>query len=127
LSDDDARQPDFDETLAAIVRLSMMPVSIVIVGVGDADFSQMVEIDSDNALLKDRAGNEAKRDIVQVSMGGGWTSEGGGCVSADNCAQFVGYNKFKAASLGLAAELLSEIPAQFVSYARVTGKQPKAF
>ncbi len=32
---------DFDHTVDAIVRASALPLSIVIVGVGNADFSEM--------------------------------------------------------------------------------------
>lgn len=35
-----------------IVELSNYPVSIIIVGVGNADFSNMVELDSDERVLR---------------------------------------------------------------------------
>ena len=41
-----------------------MPLSIIIVGVGEADFSQMVELDGDDGLF-DSQGNPALRDLVQ--------------------------------------------------------------
>lgn len=55
---------DLDQTIAAVVAASYTPLSIVIVGVGSADFSGMHALDSDNQLLRSGA-NEAARDIVQ--------------------------------------------------------------
>lgn len=44
--------------------LSELPCSVIIVGVGNANFQRMHELDSDGKLL--RNGNKvAKRDIVQ--------------------------------------------------------------
>ena len=42
-----------------------MPCSIIIVGIGDEDFDMMVELDSDDKMLKDDKNREAERDIVQ--------------------------------------------------------------
>jgi len=90
---------DMDNTIDAIVNASGLPLSILIVGVGNADFSAMEFLDSDDELLQSRKdGRRAQRDIVQ----------------------FVPMNKFggtgPAASHALAKELLAEIPAQLVSY-----------
>lgn len=49
---------------AAIIEASSDPISIVIVGVGGADFSQMHQLDSDDALLTHNR-KTASRDIVQ--------------------------------------------------------------
>ena len=56
---------DLEETTRLIVKLSDLPCSLVIVGVGDGDFSQMEFLDSDDKMLKDKKKNKAKRDIVQ--------------------------------------------------------------
>ena len=56
---------DFPETLSAIVYASTLPMSIIIVGVGAADFSAMNALDGDDGVLRDAAGNAARRDIVQ--------------------------------------------------------------
>ena len=45
--------------------MSKLPISIVIVGVGDGDFDQMEFLDSDNKMLRDDKKRKAKRDIVQ--------------------------------------------------------------
>ena len=39
--------------------------SIIIVGVGNANFNNMIELDSEFSLLKDNKGNQCIRDIVQ--------------------------------------------------------------
>ena len=39
-----------DQTKAAIVEASALPMSIIIVGVGSADFDMMEELDSDDQL-----------------------------------------------------------------------------
>lgn len=52
-------------TKSLVVKASECPCSIIIVGVGEADFSMMDALDCDDGLLKDDYGNRAKRDIVQ--------------------------------------------------------------
>ena len=42
---------DMDATKRTIVENSNLPFSIIIVGVGEADFDAMVELDSDESLL----------------------------------------------------------------------------
>ncbi|MEQ2179967.1 Copine-3, partial [Goodea atripinnis] len=56
---------DMDRTRAAIVEASRLPMSIIIVGVGGADFSAMEFLDSDDRLLLSPTGEAAARDIVQ--------------------------------------------------------------
>lgn len=52
-------------TRQAIVRASSLPMSLIIVGVGDADFSDMNMLDGDDGLLRGPSGEPVKRDIVQ--------------------------------------------------------------
>ena len=56
---------DMDKTRTAIVEASRLPMSIIIVGVGKADFSAMEFLDSDDRLLRGPTGEVAARDIVQ--------------------------------------------------------------
>ena len=56
---------DMKETCKLIVDLSYHPVSIIIVGVGDADFTQMEVLDDDEKAVSDYLGRTAARDIVQ--------------------------------------------------------------
>ena len=55
-----------DATISAIVDASHAALSIVIVGVGNASFDNMDELDGDDGLLKSGS-KRALRDIVQVS------------------------------------------------------------
>lgn len=56
---------DRKQTINAIIDASKLPISIIIVGVGDADFDSMDELDADDARLS-MNGRTAERDIVQV-------------------------------------------------------------
>ena len=47
-----------------IVEASKMPVSVIIIGVGEENFDQMDELDSDEKVLKDKSGKAAVRDTV---------------------------------------------------------------
>ena len=95
---------DAPATIAEIVKCSKMAISIVIVGVGDADFSQMEVLDGDDGVLKDRNGNAAERD----------------------CVQFVEFQRFKNKPISaLAAETLREIPEQFVTHMQKIGAKPQ--
>uniref|UniRef100_W5MWF2 Copine-3 n=1 Tax=Lepisosteus oculatus TaxID=7918 RepID=W5MWF2_LEPOC len=86
---------DLDQTRTAIVNASKLPMSIIIVGVGGADFSAMEFLDGDNGNLKAPTGEPALRDIVQ----------------------FVPFRKFQnAPKEALAQCVLAEIPGQVMSY-----------
>ena len=47
-----------------IIEASELPMSIIIIGIGDADFADMDRLDADDALLS-IGSRVAKRDIVQ--------------------------------------------------------------
>ena len=55
---------DMKKTKDLIVECSDYPLSIIIVGVGDADFEDMRELDGDEVALRDSRGNYTRRDIV---------------------------------------------------------------
>ncbi|XP_026561798.1 copine-3 isoform X2 [Pseudonaja textilis] len=94
---------DLDETRSAIVNASKLPMSIIIVGVGGADFSAMEFLDSDSGALRSRSGEAAIRDIVQ----------------------FVPFRQFhKAPKEALAQSVLAEVPQQVVSYFSMYKLQP---
>jgi hypothetical protein len=94
---------DVDNTIEAIVDCAALPMSIVIIGVGDADFTQMNVLDGDNGALKDRRGRRAPRDVVQ----------------------FVAMSGFQGKSMqALAAEVLREVPGQFVAAMKQLGLKP---
>ena len=57
---------DMEKTIDQIVEASDQPLSIIIVGVGRADFKQMVTLDGDVTPLFSRKLNKYRnRDIVQ--------------------------------------------------------------
>ena len=54
---------DLRETVDCMVKCSNFPLSIIIVGIGDGDFSSMEFLDGDDIMMVDGQGQEAKRDI----------------------------------------------------------------
>ena len=60
----DGEISDMVQTKDQIVRASSLPLSIIIIGVGNEDFANMIELDGDNAALRDSNGRTASRDIV---------------------------------------------------------------
>lgn len=86
---------DLDQTRQSIVNAAKLPMSIIIVGVGGADFSAMEFLDSDGGALRAITGETAIRDIVQ----------------------FVPFRNFQnAPKEALAQSVLAEVPNQVVSY-----------
>ena len=94
-----------NDTRDIIVEASYLPLSIIIVGIGDDDFSLMDVLDGDKVPLTNSKGEQRKRDIVQ----------------------FVKFEEFKrnnAIDYGtdLAEEVLKEIPFQVEEYYEKCGK-----
>ena len=56
---------DMKDTVDCIVEASKLPLSIVIIGIGEADFENMKFLDGDIVPLVNRFGEIRKRDIVQ--------------------------------------------------------------
>ena len=54
-----------DQTRDAIVKASRLPMSIIIIGVGEANFKAMDLLDGDEGILKSLSGKPVARDIVQ--------------------------------------------------------------
>ncbi|VDD79471.1 unnamed protein product [Mesocestoides corti] len=99
---------DMPQTKAAVVNASRLPVSIIIVGIGAADFSAMEELDGDEIRLTSR-GRRAERDIVQF-------------VPFDD---FVSLTSVMDTKRQLARAVLAEIPDQLISYMRSKGYKPQ--
>uniref|UniRef100_A0A8C6M1P4 Copine 3 n=1 Tax=Nothobranchius furzeri TaxID=105023 RepID=A0A8C6M1P4_NOTFU len=93
---------DMDQTRRAIVKASHLPMSIIIVGVGAADFRAMEFLDSDDHLLRSPSGKAATRDIVQ----------------------FVPFRKFQDNRVALAQSVLAELPDQVASFFRAYKLKP---
>lgn len=87
------------KTLDAIVDCSYLPMSIVIVGVGQRDYSPMKELLS--CSLKSSEGKALQRDIVT----------------------FVHFDE-RMNDKELVAKLLPNIPRQFLNWANLNGKFP---
>lgn len=62
-----------EATKDAVIAASALPLSIIIIGVGDEDFSSMEFLDADKRVLKSSTGVVAARDIVQF-VGMAWHS-----------------------------------------------------
>ena len=85
---------DMDDTINSLVESSYLPVSVIIIGIGNADFSNMDVLDADDDPLYDNNGRKADRDLVQ----------------------FVPYKDFKNDGQKLAEQVLEEVPRQIVEY-----------
>ena len=55
---------DMDQTIDKLIRGADLPLSIIIVGVGSANFDNMNRLDGDNGLYGSN-GVKSRRDIVQ--------------------------------------------------------------
>ena len=77
------------------MECSKYPLSIIIVGIGKSDFTDMIELDGDSQIVRNARGEPALRDIVQ----------------------FVEFKDFNSQDLTqLAEEVLKEVPEQLVGY-----------
>lgn len=102
---------DMPQTIMSIVNASTLPMSIIIVGVGNAEFDAMDVLDADGRRLGIE-GRYAERDIVQ----------------------FVPFRDFLGGQHGqnmnlsqaaLAKAVLAEVPDQVLAYMKKCGIQPK--
>ncbi|KAA3487449.1 protein BONZAI 3-like [Gossypium australe] len=94
---------DIQETMDALVRASDLPLSILIVGVGNADFKQMEVLDADDGRrLESSTGRVATRDIVQ----------------------FVPMREVHSGQISAVQALLEELPDQFLTYNRSRNIKP---
>lgn len=105
---------DMAETQAAIAAAAAHPLSIIIVGVGRADFSRMAELDGDAPA---RGGAVPTAAAARVG-------EGGGAAPARDLVQFVPMAQFSSSPPALAASVLAELPAQVVDYFSGRGVKP---
>lgn len=93
---------DMSETIDLLCAGADLPLSVIIIGVGDADFGQMKKLDGDDKILTNSRGVRTSRDIVQ----------------------FVPFNNFAGNKERLAEEVLAEVPRQFLEYMRKQGIEP---
>ena len=55
---------DMEQTKDLIVEASVLPISIIIVGIGEADFTSMEILDGDKGITNSK-GQKGMRDLVQ--------------------------------------------------------------
>ncbi|XP_067125347.1 copine-5-like isoform X3 [Centruroides vittatus] len=99
---------DMSLTKEAIVHAATLPMSIIIVGVGNADFSAMEELDGDVVRLSSK-GKFAERDIVQFVP----------------FREFLSGENWSTSQVLLAKEVLAELPDQFLEYMKKHNIKPK--
>uniref|UniRef100_A0A8C1WS69 Copine VIII n=1 Tax=Cyprinus carpio TaxID=7962 RepID=A0A8C1WS69_CYPCA len=93
---------DMAQTKESIVNASSLPMSIIIVGVGPAEFDEMIELDGDEVRISSR-GRFAERDIVQFVPFRDYIDPRGNHILS---------------MARLAKDVLAEIPDQFLQYMR---------
>ena len=93
---------DLQETIDSLVEASFEPLSVIIIGVGDADFKKMEILDGDTVPLISSNGKKRIRDLVQ----------------------FVPFNKYQNDEKKLSLEVLEEIPRQIVDYYKMKNLNP---
>eukprot|EP00960_Hanusia_phi_P062209 765091-Hanusia_phi.AAC.1 len=99
----DGEITDMDNTIEKIIDSCSSPLSIVIVGVGNADFGKMEELDGDDHVLRSSvSGRQVTRDIVQ----------------------FVAFRECNKDGAELASRVLAEIPMQLTTYMISNNIQP---
>ena len=91
---------DMQPTIDCLVECADLPMSVIIIGVGDEDFSLMQTLDGDHgAKLHNSKGEASRRDLTQ----------------------FVAFNKYKGDKAALAEEVLAEVPRQMLEYMQSQG------
>ncbi|KAG5836109.1 copine-9-like isoform X2 [Anguilla anguilla] len=100
---------DMVQTKEAVVNASGLPMSIIIVGVGPAEFDAMEELDGDEVRVSSR-GRFAERDIVQFVPFRDYIDRSGNQVLS---------------MARLAKDVLAEIPEQLLSFMKSRGIEPR--
>ena len=95
---------DLQQTIDSLVEGSFLPLSVIIIGIGNDDFHEMVVLDGDDDPITSSKGVVRKRDLVQ----------------------FVPFNKFKNNPTKLAEEVLEEVPRQLVDYYAMKNIEPSS-
>ena len=90
----DGEVEDMEETKEAVVEASVLPMSIIIVGLRGKNLSYFKVLDGDLRKLRDRRNRAVFRDIVQ----------------------YVDYSQVKTDKAKLDEEVLAELPHQIVEY-----------
>jgi hypothetical protein len=94
---------DMQETIDALVEGSFLPLSVIIIGIGNDHFQEMIILDGDNVPLVSSSGVKRMRDLVQ----------------------FVPFNKFRHNPTQLAEQVLEEVPRQIIEYYSMNNIYPE--
>uniref|UniRef100_A0A8C1ZF69 Copine family member IX n=1 Tax=Cyprinus carpio TaxID=7962 RepID=A0A8C1ZF69_CYPCA len=100
---------DMVQTREAVVTAASLPMSVIIVGVGPAEFDAMEELDGDEVRVSSR-GRAAERDIVQFVPFRDYIDRSGNQVLS---------------MARLAKDVLAEIPDQLLSFMKSRGIEPR--
>ena len=98
----DGQISDIDETIDELVEASFLPISVIIIGIGNNDFRQMDILDADDNPLYDKHQRQAARDLVQ----------------------FVPFNQFRQNRQQLPEVVLEEVPRQVIEYYQLKNIPP---
>ena len=93
---------DEQDTMDALVDGSFLPLSVIIIGIGNDHFREMIELDGDDKPIKNRDGVIRMRDLVQ----------------------FVPFNKYRNNPNMLAEQVLEEVPRQVIEYYTMNNLYP---
>ena len=85
---------DKQETIDALVEGSFLPLSVIIIGIGNDHFQEMIELDGDDNPITNSRGVKRMRDLVQ----------------------FVPFNRYRGNPNILAEQVLEEVPRQIIEY-----------
>ena len=94
----DGNNNDIDEMVRQLIKSERYPISVCIIGVGDENFSRMLQMDSRTKPLEDKDGYKSERDMCQ----------------------FVRYNDFKDRPDKMTEYMLNIIPSQVEAYYRAS-------
>ena len=93
---------DMQQATDALVEASFLPLSVIIIGIGNDPFTKMIELDGDDNPLTNSKGVKRMRDLVQ----------------------FVPFNKYKYDPNKLAEQVLEEVPRQIIEYYTMNNIDP---
>ena len=94
----DGNNNDIDEMVRQLIKSERYPISVCIIGVGDENFSRMLQMDSRTKPLEDKDGYKSERDMCQ----------------------FVRHNDFKDRPDKMTEYMLNIIPSQVEAYYRAS-------
>lgn len=99
----DGNIDDIGDTIDALVEASLLPLSLIIIGIGNSSFSNMNEICNNKEPLISSGGVKSSRNIVQ----------------------FISFNTYKNEPEKMAENILKKIPSQVIEFYDLIQKYPE--